>query len=115
MKKSFDRPDQFGHRRDHAEIGKARLQIGAPQQLAVEGQLVGVVGVVIGEERYQRGLASGSRRFSSPSLKYSLPMKLTFLMPVTGPSVISNTRSTRFCSSWMTFGSTAAAKRPERR
>ena len=31
------------------------------------------------------------------------------------PSLISNTRSTRFWSSWMILGSTDAAKRPERR
>ena len=35
-------------------------------------------------------------------------------MPVSGPSLISNTRSTRFCGNWMIFGSTVAAKRPLR-
>jgi len=44
-----------------------------------------------------------------------LPMKLIERIEVSGPSLISNARSTRFCSSWMTLGSTVAAKRPERR
>ena len=43
------------------------------------------------------------------SLNCSLPMKVMPPTPVVGPSLISNTRSTRFWSSSMILGSTLAA------
>jgi hypothetical protein len=43
------------------------------------------------------------------SLNFSLPMKLMPATPVRGPSLTSNTRSTRFWSSSMILGSTRAA------
>ena len=52
-------------------------------------------------------VAISSRRLESE--KTRLPMKLTDWIVVKGPSLISKTKSTRFCANWMTFGSTVAA------
>ncbi|MNI53559.1 hypothetical protein D3C73_1084040 [compost metagenome] len=45
----------------------------------------------------------------------SLPRKVMAAMPVSGPSSISNTTSTRFWSSWTSLGVTVAEMRPDRR
>ncbi len=50
----------------------------------------------------------------SPSENASLPMMLIWRTLDLGPSLISNTTSTRFCASCTILGSTVAAKRPWR-
>src|SRR5262249_42968129 len=49
------------------------------------------------------------------AVNWRLPTKLMLRMPGVSPSSISKTRSTRFCSSGMSLGSTGAAKRLLRR
>src|SRR3546814_1186087 len=47
---------QLGHHGDHAEVGIALVQVETAQQLAVEGEAVGIVGVGRGEEVPERRL-----------------------------------------------------------
>ena len=106
---------EFGHRREDAEVGIAFRQIEAAQQLAVEREAVRIVGSSELRKRHQRDCLVRMTSRSVASLNALLPMKWIVSIEVTGPSLISKTTSTRFCGSWMIFGSTVAAKRPLRR
>ncbi len=67
------------------------------------------------KNRYQAASFVWMTSRKVPSLNAWLPMNTIRDTSVSGPSLISNTRSTRFCSSSITLGSTVAAKRPLRR
>ena len=67
------------------------------------------------KKRYHRDSRVLITSLSRLTVYWRAPMTLMLLMPVEAPSSISNTRSTRFCASWITLASTVAAKRPVRR
>ena len=105
---------QLGDRRDDAEIGIALGQVELAQQLAVVGQPVGIVGVVdVDRKRYQRlslvSIDAAQRAVAELAVADEVDR---CGRRSTAPSLISKTRSTRFSGSWMTLGSTVAAKRP---